>query len=270
MKLKNTFKKVLKNKNVLFVIIVVVISIWIGLQVPKVVKKIQISTHVWIVEALKNDRVEKENKWRLAQWKIEKERREQHDLHVEADEVRNEINQTCKILCDLDAWYCEEKELCWKKEEIKIKALENEVATIRTYQNIVIHSTATDYVSIDKMKQSMLNREYKNGTGFMPCHFIIDEHGQLEKVKPLYEPAGWMSVAKNNMNSIQIEVIGRWSEASFTQDQKNTIEYLIKEIEAKFWPQNIVWHNEMPWEKTSCPWKFGMEFINELRNPVFQ
>ncbi len=271
MGLKNTFKTVLKNKKQIIVVwLVVVLSIRLGSQAPKRITQVQISTHVLIVEALKEDKTDKEKSRWKSEYKINEEQEKQHKLHIEADEVRSEINQTCKLLCDLDSKYCEDKNLCWVKEEIKMKALEEEVKSIRTYQNIVIHSTDTDYVSIDKMKQSMFNREYKNWTWFIPCHYIIDEFWQFEKVKPLYEPAGWMSISKNNMSSIQIEVIGRATQEDLTQDQKNTIKYLIKEIEKKYWPQNIMWHNEMPWEKTACPWRFGIEFVNELRNPVFQ
>ena len=265
---KNVLKTLFKNrKSIIFIWLVVVLAFWLGSRIPHILKQIKINNHVWLVNTLKQDRADKETSWRVSQRKIEEELKTQHDLHNQADEVREEINLTCYVLCSLDPIYCEKEWLCWVKEVIK---KEEPKDIIRTYQNIVLHHTETDYVSISDMKNSMLNHVYTNGSWFIPCHYIIDEYGQFEKVKPLYEVAWWMSVANNNMSSIQIEVIGRLNEKDLTQDQKKTIKYLISEIEKKFWPQNIMWHQEMEWEQTGCPWKYGMKFIEELRNPVFQ
>ena len=113
------------------------------------------------------------------------------------------------------------------------------------------------------MELSMKRRKYKNGSGYIPCHYIIAMDWKWKKVKDLNIAAWWTLNRDINLSSIQIEVIGNMNKSDFTVQQKTTLIYLIKEIEKKYWKQKILWHQEVG--KTSCPWVYGMKYVKVLR-----
>ena len=198
-------------------LIVMSISIILGAQIPVWYKQYKINKLTAAIETFRES--EQENK------KIREELKQRmDDVHAQNEQIRSIIDEKQKQLCEIDGMYCIDK-----KQEYK-----------RSYENIIIHHTATDIVSIADMKQSMLRR-----FGSYPSHYVIGKHGDREKITPLYERAGGTKNEAYNRNSIQIEVIGDFTKHEPTQEQYNAILYLIKEIKKKYGNMNVIKHSQV-------------------------
>ena len=110
-------------------------------------------------------------------------------------------------------------------------------AGVNTCEYIILHHTATARGTIN----GVLN--YLSTGGKASCHYVVDTNGDAYKIgndKDILWHAGvssWQGKSKNNsLNafSIGIEVIGPLENDSFTDEQRNTVASLIKELAAKY------------------------------------
>ena len=236
------------NKKLCYIwawICLVTASILIWMQVPRRIHEIKVNREIRAIELLEQREIE-----------VKEERQNyedaQNELHDTAKTLRKLADDRYDILCELDEKYCE--------EAIEVADILYE----RTYENIVIHHTATDIVSIEDMKKSMIGRFWT-----YPCHYIIWDDWKREKVAPLWERVWATMNEEYNRNGIHIELIGNFNKVAPTEAQKKSVEYLISEINKKHPSMSIIWHNEVPWSPTSCPWEHWTTFVSYLRSPVF-
>lgn len=144
----------------------------------------------------------------------------------------------------------------------------NKTAGLNTCEFIILHHTAT--------KENTLNGLISAFTGArkVSAHYLIDETGEVHKFwndKDILWHA-WLSKWGNrtdlNNFSIGIEVIGPLTDGGFTDEQRKSVETLIKELVQKYAipKENILRHRDIApgrkydisdtfWNKTHKTWE---------------
>lgn len=149
----------------------------------------------------------------------------------------------------------------------------NKSAGTNTCQFIVLHHTWTGEGTI----RGVLNTLTK---GAVSCHYVVDTNGDVYKIgndKDILWHAGesaWGNLKNMNSCSIWIEVIWPLKNGGFTDDQRKSVETLIKELAQKYAipKENILRHKDIsPRRKTDIAdsfwnvyWKSWEEFKNNL------
>jgi len=260
MKIKKLLLKIIKPKFAIPIsMCMIFLAIW--MQVPSMIHKYQIKKHENLIQELK---------WYENELKLKREKQEaiitwakaiQHNIHDEANETRDVMQKMCENLCKLDEEYCKKNELCWEKEKKIVKVIEKK-PLVRTYENIVIHHTATRTdLTLDEMERSMFRTH-----GSVPTHYIIWKDWQFKKTRPLWEAVTATRNQEYNRNGIHMEVMWNFNKHEPTKEQIQVIKYLISELYEDYGKIPIIWHNEVPWSPTACPWKlFPMEEIRGIK-----
>lgn len=125
---------------------------------------------------------------------------------------------------------------------------------MRQIKYIVLHCTATSH----KATISSIKNYWKNGLGWKNpgYHYIIKADGSYEQLASLETVCN--GVAGYNSNSIHISYIGGVDSAgkavdNRTEEQKDTLIRLLKELKQRFPTAQILGHRDFPGVKKDCP-----------------
>lgn len=124
----------------------------------------------------------------------------------------------------------------------------NKTAGVNTCQFIVLHHTATADGTIKGVLNTLT-------VGKVSCHYVVDTNGDVYKIgndKDILWHAGesaWGKLKNINAYSIWIEVIWPLKNGGFTDDQRKSVENLIKELAQKYAipKENILRHADLTW-----------------------
>ena len=128
---------------------------------------------------------------------------------------------------------------------------------------IIIHNTADAKELTFDEAEKIYTKQHWN----FPYHYLIAKNGERKKFKEIDKNAGSTNNNRYNQRAVQIALIGNFNNEEPTEAQYKTLNYLIAEIEKKHWIQIKIWHNEIPWAKTSCPWA---NFDKQMLIPIEQ
>ena len=121
---------------------------------------------------------------------------------------------------------------------------------MREIKYIVIHCTgATGTQSTDSIKKYWRDVKGWKSVGY---HYLISMDGGYEQLSPIESPTN--GVKGYNATSIHICYKGGAGGLdSRTEEQKETLEMLVKQMKAKFPKAEIKGHRDFPDVKKSCP-----------------
>lgn len=155
----------------------------------------------------------------------------------------------------------------------QILTTKNKTAGTNTCQFVILHHTATAEGTIKGVLNTLT-------TGAVSCHYVVDINGYVYKIgndKDILWHAGesaWGNLKNMNAYSIWIEVIWPLKNGGFTDDQRKSVENIIKELAKKYAipKENILRHKDIaPKRKTDIAdsfwnvyWKSWDEFKNNL------
>lgn len=150
----------------------------------------------------------------------------------------------------------------------------NKSAGVNTCQFVVLHHTATAEGTIRGVLNTLT-------TGAVSCHYVVDINGDVYKIgndKDILWHAGessWGNLKNMNAYSIWIEVIWPLKNWGFTDDQRKSVETLIKELAQKYAipKENILRHKDIaPKRKTDIAdsfWNVYWASWEEFKNNLF-
>lgn len=160
---------------------------------------------------------------------------------------------------------------------MKYKAVlttKNKSNGVNTCEFIILHHTATKEGTIKGVLNALT-------VGAVSCHYVVDTNGDVYKIgddKDILWHAGTSSWGKyKNLNSfsIWIEVIWPLANGGFTDEQRNSVETLIKELAQKYaiWKENILRHKDIaPKRKIDIAdtfWNVYWESWEAFKNNLF-
>lgn len=156
----------------------------------------------------------------------------------------------------------------------QILTTKNKTAGTNTCQFVILHHTATAEGTIKGVLNTLT-------TGAVSCHYVVDINGDVYKIgndKDILWHAGesaWGNLKNMNAYSIGIEVIWPLKNGGFTDDQRKSVENLIKELAQKYAipKENILRHKDIaPKRKTDIAdsfWNVYWASWEEFKNNLF-
>lgn len=156
----------------------------------------------------------------------------------------------------------------------QILTTKNKTAGTNTCQFVILHHTATAEGTIKGVLNTLT-------TGAVSCHYVVDTNGDVYKIgndKDILWHAGesaWGNLKNMNAYSIWIEVIWPLKNGGFTDDQRKSVENLIKELAKKYAipKENILRHKDIsPKRKTDIAdsfWNVYWESWEAFKNNLF-
>jgi len=156
----------------------------------------------------------------------------------------------------------------------QILTTKNKTAGTNTCQFVILHHTATAEGTIKGVLNTLT-------VGAVSCHYVVDTNGDVYKIgndKDILWHAGesaWGNLKNMNAYSIWIEVIWPLKNGWFTDDQRKSVEILIKELSQKYGipKENVLRHKDVaPGRKTDIAdsfWNIYWESWDAFKNNLF-
>lgn len=142
---------------------------------------------------------------------------------------------------------------------------------MRDIKSIIFHHSATPQSQTLEKSVASFNRSHRarrhpnpNGYGLhVAYHFVIGEHGKLEKTRPLAEVGYHAWDWKTNQESVWICFVWNFQKEHPTAEQYATAIKLVEELQGGFPSLKLFKHNQVK-KWTSCPGvHFNLQVIKE-------
>lgn len=155
----------------------------------------------------------------------------------------------------------------------EILQTKNKTTGVNTCQFIILHHTATQEGTIEGVLSALT-------VGLVSCHYVVDTNGDVYKIwddKDILWHAGissWGKLKNMNRYSIWIEVIWPLKNEWFTDDQRESVKTLIKELSQKYGipKENILRHKDITTRKVDIAdsfWNVYRKSWEEFKNDLF-